>query len=792
MVGIKLSCLNRKLLRDIWRLKGQVLAIALVVACGIGTFIMSQTAILSLDEAKDTYFERYRLADIYASAKRVPLRLMSQIQAIDGVAVAYARVYFAVTLDIPGMDEPATASIYSVPESGEIPINALYLVSGRFLLPGETDHILVSEAFAIAHSFVPGDTFKAVINSRKRTLVIAGIILSPEFVYSLAPGTLFPDDKRYGVLFTNRRALESATNMDGAFNDLLVKLSPGANEELVMDRINKLLAPYGGQDAYPKDDQIAYWFIQNELWELRTIGWVLPAIFLTVATFLLNIVLSRQVSTERDQIGMLKAIGYYDFDIALHYVAFALTIVLIGAAIGTALGIWLGSGLLNLYARFFHFPSFAYIFAPSALTVSGLISLTAAVVGTLSAVRAVVALPPAEAMQPAPPMVYRKTILERLHILQLFPTTARMIFRHLERRPLRAVLSVVGVALSAAIFLATAFIIDTIDFMLDVQYEVADRADVSLMFVEPRSARAMEEITHLPGVMAAEPFRIVPARLRFGHKSHRGGITGITSDALLKRMVNEDIIPVEIPDDGVMLSEKLGRILGASRGDLITLEVLDGRRPKVQVRVAGLVQEFVGTNAFMSLSALNRLMGDGNVISGAALLTSGGADAELYKQVKDIPLINSITMREVLVQSVRDTMTESIVETFVINAIFAGLIAFGVIYNTARISLSERARELGSMRVLGFTEAEITFVLVGELVLLVAIAIPIGIWIGMGLSHALAAAMDTELFRLPVIFSQRTIAATVLIILSATAVSSTVVARRIRKLDIVKVLKTRE
>jgi len=792
MVNLRISCLNRKLLRDILRLKGQVLAISLVVACGIATYIMSQTAVRSLDVAKDSYFDRYRIADIYAQAKRVPMRLLQQVQAIEGVVQTYSRINFGVTLDVPGMDEPATALILSVPETGDIPLNGLYLVSGRFLEPGETGHILVSEAFASAHTFKPGDKFSAVINARKRELTIAGIVLSPEFVYSLAPGNIFPDDKRYGVLYMNRRALEAATNMDGAFNDLTVKLAPKANEEQIIARINTLLEPYGGRDAFSKDDQISYWFIQNELLQLRTIGWVVPAIFLTVASFLLNIVLSRQVSTERDQIGMLKAIGYHNIDIGLHYIGFALTIVIFGALMGTGLGIWLGSGLMNIYALYFHFPSLDYIFAPSTLAFSGLISLVAAIVGTLNAVRAVVVLPPAEAMHPAPPMIYRKTLLERLHILQMFSTTARMIFRHLERRPLRAVLSVTGVALSTAIFLASAFAIDSIDFMLDVQFEVADRADVSLTFVEPRSAQALDEIIHLPGVMATEPYRMVPARLKFGHKSHRGGITGITPTALLKRMVNEDISPVTMPESGVMLSEKLGRLLGASRGDLVTLEVLEGRRPTVQVRVAGIVQEFVGANAFMNLDALNRLMGDGNVISGAALLTSGSADEALYKKVKNIPIINSVIMRSVLVQSVRKTMTESIVETFVINVVFAALIAFGVIYNTARISLAERARELGSMRVLGFTNGEITFVMLGELLLLVLVAIPIGIWMGVGMGTALAATMDTELFRLPTIFSQRTIAATILITLSAAAVSAYVVARRIKKLDIVKVLKTRE
>ena len=769
-----------------------MLAISLVVACGIATFIMSQTSTAGLEQAKNSYFERYRLADIYANAKRAPLRIIPQIEAIEGVARTYPRVRFGVTLDLPGMEEPATASIISVPEVGEVPLNALYLVKGRYLEPGETNHILISEAFADANNFEPGDSFSAVINSRKKLLTIAGIVLSPEFVYSLAPGNIFPDDKRYGIIFMNRRALEAATNMDGAFNDLIVKITMGSNEAKIMDQINIILAPYGGIDAYPKDDQISYWFINNELNQLKAMAWILPVIFLSVSAFLLNIVLGRQISLERDQIGMMKAIGYYNLDIGLHYLGFALTIVFMGAVMGTFLGVWLGAALMEIYTIYFHFPTLNYIFHPSTLAISGLISLVAAVIGTISAVRKVVDLPPAEAMQPAPPMVYRKTILERLGILQIFPTTGRMIFRHLERRPGRAILSIIGVALSAAIFLATAFAIDSIEYMLDVQFEVADRGDVSLTFVEPRSSQAMEDVIHLPGVMNAEPYRTVAARMRFGHKTHRGAITGVISDAALKRMIDINIKPVPIPDEGIVLSEKLAEILGAYRGDIITLEVLEGRRPTLEVQVIELVQEYVGANAFMNLPALNRLMGEAHVISGATLLINGGEDSELYSSVKNIPAINSIITHSVLVKSVKDTITKSIVDTFIINIIFAGLIAFGVVYNTARISLSERARELGSMRVLGFTEREVALVLLGELLLLVAIAIPIGLWLGMQMAYGVASSVDTEVFRFPVVFSDRTIGATVLIILTATSISGYVVWKHIVKLDIVKVLKTRE
>jgi putative ABC transport system permease protein len=568
-----MKALNKKLLRDLWRLKGQALAIAMVVMCGIATFVMTSTAMDSLTEAKNSYYERYRLADLFTNAKRAPLHVVEQIRQIDGVAVAYPRVQFAVTLDVRGLDEPASALVLSVPDFGDIPLNDLYIRKGRRPLPSENDRVLVSEAFANAHGFEPADTLKAVINGRMRTLTISGIVLSPEFVYSLAPGQLFPDDKRYGILWMNRRALEAATDMDGAFNSLVLSLSPDAkangSQNDIMFAIDNLLEPYGGIDTITRKDQPSYWFVQNELTQLRTMGLWVPIIFLSVAAFLLNIVLGRQIQLERDQIGMLKALGYEDRQIALHYLGYALTIVFLGSALGTILGMVVGSSLLVLYTQYFHFPSLTYIFNANSLSLAMIVSLLAAVAATFNSVRKIVALPPAEAMQPAPPMMYKKSFLDRIGVFKLFSTTGRMIVRHLERRPSRAIMSIVGVSLSAAIFLSTIFMIDSMDQMLDVQYNIASREDVNLMFVEARSMRAMEDVRQMPGVLAVEPYRVVPARIKFGNKMHRGQITGITPEAKLKRMIDIDLKPIGMPSSGLMLSTKLAQILGVGRGDCL-------------------------------------------------------------------------------------------------------------------------------------------------------------------------------------------------------------------------------
>lgn len=787
-----LSALNKKLLRDVWALRGQVIAISLVVACGIGAYIMSVSVLDSMQEAKEVYFERYRLADIFASVKRAPLRIADQIADIEGIRTVYPRIVFGATLDVPGLNEPATGILLSLPENHEPPLNALYLRQGRMPVSGENNTVVISEAFAKANALVPGDVIRAVINQRYQSLRIVGVVLSPEYVYSLVPGSILPDDKRFGVMWINRRALEAAADMDGAFNNIAIGLEPGVRWEEVKRRVDLLLAPYGGLDAYPREDQLSTWFIENELTQLRGTAFIVPIIFLSVASFLLNIVLSRQVTLEREQIGMLKALGFSDLRVGMHFMYFAFVVVVVGAALGIILGVWLGRGLTEIYTQYFRFPVFTYVFDWKTLFFGVLISLFAASVGTFGAVRRVAKLPPAEAMQPARPMNYKPMLAERFGFGHLFSQPMRMILRHLERKPGRAFLSVIGTGTGLSILIAASFFVDSLDFMLDVQFNVANRENVNLVFVEPQPMRAVYEAENLPGVLYAEPYRTVPVRLKFAHRSHRTALSGYTNNASLKRVIDTSIEPVVLPSKGVLLSTKLAEILDTNVGDIVTAEVLEGRRPVVELAVTGLVEEFIGVNAFVSLDYLNQIMGDPRMVSGAALLTTGEDDQALYNKVKVLPKISSSLSKAAMIESVEETMTESLVQTTIFNTLFAGLIAFGVIYNTARISFSERQRELASMKVLGFYHSEVTLILLGELILLVLISIPLGLVAGQLMAIALAGSVNTELFRIPVIISTRMQAYSVLVVALASMFSAIIVWYKMKKLDIVSVLKTRE
>lgn len=788
-----MTALNRKLLRDLWQIKGQALAIGLVIACGVATFVMSLSTLASIRRTQEMYYERYRFAQVFAQLKRAPDSIALRVGEIPGVARVQARVVEHVTLDVPGLAEPALGKLISIPEARAPELNERYLRSGRPIEPGREGEVLVSEGFARAHGLEPGDAVHAVMNGRRRQLRIVGVALSPEFVYLIHEGDILPDDRRYGVFWMGKTELAAAFDMKGAFNDVCLTLERGTSEAEVIRRVDRLLDRYGGLGAYGREDQPSHKFIANELKELRGMARVVPTIFLVVASFLLQVVVSRLVGVQREQIAALKAFGYSRGAVGWHYIKLVLLIVLLGTMLGTIVGARLGRSVTELYTRFFHFPVFTFYLDPEVVALATLVSIGAAAAGTLASVFRATGLPPAEAMRPEPPARYRPTVIERLGVQRLLSPAARMILRHLERQPVRTLLSVLGIALAVAVMILGNFMVDAVDYAMESQFQVAQRQDMSLSFVEPTSARALSDIAHLPGVGDCEPYRNLPARVRSGYRSRRLGIMGIRPAGRLYRVMDISRRTMPLPAAGVVLSEKLAEVLGVGIGDLVTIEVLEGRRPVRPVPVAGLVADFAGIAAYMDIRAVNRLMEEGDTISGAFLAVDSARMDELYLELKRSPRVSGVTVKGATLASFRKTIAENLLRMRLFNVIFAGVIAVGVVYNAARIALSERSRELATLRVIGFTRGEISLILLGELAVLTLIAIPVGMLLGYGLAAlVITLAYDTELFRIPLVIARSTYGFAVAVTLTAALMSGLGVRRLLDRLDLIAVLKSKE
>jgi putative ABC transport system permease protein len=784
--------LQRKLLRDLWQIKGQAVAISLVIAAGIAMYISYSSTFRSLDLTKEAYYDRYRFADVFASLKRAPLYLGERIAAIPGVARAETRVVVAVTLDLEEVAEPLIGQLISIPERQTAILNDIAIRSGRYIEGDHPDEVLVSEGFALANKLLPGDTVTAVINGRRRDLVIVGTALSPEYTYTIRPGELFPDESRYGIFWMGRKALASAFDMEGGFNDVVLKLMPNSSSQDVIQRLDRLLEPYGGLGAIPREFQISNWSLSAELEGLKGMGVIMPMIFLSVAAFLLNVVLTRIVAVQRTQIAALKALGYTQFEIAVHYTEWSLVVSLLGALFGIVGGAGMGSGMISLYNNYFRFPFLEYRLEGSVILTAVMISVVAALLGAWTAVRKAARLPPAEAMQPEPPASFKESWVEKLGLKQLLSQPSRMILRNVQRRPGRTLASVVGISFAVAMLIVGLFFIDSIDELMDIQFNVIDRQDITLTFVEPASASALHELASLPGVISTEKSRVVAARLVHGHRSRQSAVTGIGPDVRLHRVMDSSLAEVKLPPEGLVLSTKLASILAAKPGDTVTVQVLEGARPRRQVRVTGLVEEYLGTSAYMDAGALHRLLREGENLSGAYLQIDANAADKLYTRLKAVPAVAGVALKSAALASFKKTMDESMGIMVTFSVLFASIIAFGVVYNAARISLSERSRELASLRVIGLTRGEISFILLGELALLTLAALPLGSFLGYSLAWLTCAAYDTELYRFPLVVSTRTYGYSILTVLLAAVISGLVVRRRLDQLDLVEVLKTRE
>jgi putative ABC transport system permease protein len=783
--------LDRKLLRDLWSLKTQVVSIALVIACGIGGYLGSLSTHSSLLWSRQHYYDTARFAHVFATAKRAPDSLGWRLRAIPGVAEAETRVVRDAQLSLPGVVPPMIARLIGFDFAHPPGMNRLTLRSGRWPAPGSRSEVVVNQRFFEARALRLGQPMTVLLNGKQERLTLVGTALTPEYIYATRGGGM-PDDEWFAVLWTDEKALAAAFNMEGAFNSVLLRLQHGASAERAIAALDRLLEPYGGFGAVGRADQMSDKIVTQEINQQRIFGTVLPAIFLLVAAFILNVVLHRQVNAQRGEIAALKALGYPDRDIALHYLKFASVIVLLGVAIGTWLGHWLGQAMTGLYTDVFHFPDFHYRLEGWLVLSGAAAALAAAAGGALAAIRGVLRLRAAEALRAPAPAAFRPLLVERLGYAQLLTPSQRMIMRNLERKPVRAGITVLGIAGSVAIVIAGTFWADAIEWFMDVQFNRAHRAQVSVGFAEAVPRSALWELARLPGVKQAEVSRAIPVRLRAGHRSYRTGITGLADDAELQKILDAGLHAARLVPGAALLTTRLAERLAVGPGDVIEVELLEGERVKALLRVGGTVDEMVGANVWMRLEDLNRLAREGELVSGAGLLVDRAAEAGLLERLKNIPAAAVVIVQRTLVDTFRETSAKNVLFFTAVLSAFAATIAVGVVYNNARIQLAERAWELASLRVLGFTRAEVSVLLLGELGLEIALAIPLGFVAGFWLAALLLALMPHDVIDFPLVIYPTTYLLAGAVVAAAGVASALIVRNRIDNLDLVGVLKTRE
>ncbi|MFV0513658.1 MAG: ABC transporter permease [Jhaorihella sp.] len=786
-----MSPLNRKLTRDLWRIKGQAIAIAMVIAVGVLMLVMMTGLVASLEETRRAYYERYRLADVFAPVARAPRHLLPELRLIPGVAAAETRVTGSALIDLDGTGLPVQARAVSLPDQHAPLLNAIHLTDGRMVEPGHPDEAVILNSFARARGLRPGDRLEVTMNGFRRTIEIVGFAQSPEFLYSTAPGELVPDDARFAVLWMSRTALEAVFDMQGAFNEALMSLGRGTDPAAVIAAADRLLDRYSGLGAYGVADLGSNRFISEEINGLRQSTGTVPPVFLAVAAFLLYIVISRMVQAEREEIGLIKAFGYTDWEVGGHYFKLILTIAAGGAVAGCLMGIAAGRAMVDLYLIYYKFPFLVFRLDASSFLSGFFVSILSASAGGLLVLRRVFALSPAEAMRPAAPADYSRT--GRFRALQRFldqPT--RMVLRRLTRAPGRMAGAVAGIAAGVALSASMASILSSFDEMIELTFGVMDRGDLTVTFAQPIAARSAFDLQSLPGVIEVEPVRTVPAILRNGQNSYRGAVFGLVGRPRLNRALNRGQAPIPMPRDGIILSTGLAQRLNIGPGRTLVLDVREGRRPVLEIPVIAVADTLLGSPAYMDIEALNRALKEPLRVSGAHLrIDAAHADA-LYRRLKAMPMVAGVSLKAESRAALQQTMDQGAGSTRFIMALVAAIITFGVIYNAARVAQAERAHDLASLRVLGFSRAEVAFVLLGELAAVTLLALPLGGIAGYYLTFAISAGFSTDIYQVRASLTPENYGMAVAVVVVAALVSGWLVKRDIDRVDIVTALKTRE
>jgi len=789
-----MRALDRKLFRNLRELRGQMIAIVLIVACGVASFVTVLTAYKGLNSSRAGYYTDYRMADLFAPVKRAPSSVARDLETIPGVRRVATRIVFDVTLDVDGLRLPVSGRVISVPDRREPILNDLHMRTGNWFEGDGTREVIVGDRFAKIHGLGVGDSLRVIMNNRKESLRIVGTAISPEFVYLIrGAGEILPDARHFTVLWMSETFTEAVFDFKDACNDVVATLEREARLDDVIDAFDRRLDRYGAIGAYGLKDQASNRFLNDEIEGLKGSATMVPSIFLGVAAFVLNMLMRRLVQTHRTQVGLMRALGYSAWDVAWHYAKLALLIGVLGAALGTGVGLWLARGMAGEYQSFYSFPVLVFHtdFAVVAIGVS--VSLLFALLGALGAIRTVLRLDPAEAMRPEAPRVYRRTLAESIPLLwRQLGFAGRMIVRNIARTKVRAAVTMGGVALAASIMFLALFSADAVDELMDFQFRLVERQDIRVTFHLDRGRAALYELRRLDGVRSVEPELGVAVRFENGHRKRRSAISGLAPDHRLTVLLDRRKRKVPLPADGLLLSSKLAELMGVRVGDELDVHVLTGRKQQFRAPVAAVVQEYLGAFAYADIRRLSRWVDEELAMTSAVLKVDPQRSAQLGRELKELPAVAAVSVKARTLENFKATLATSQAIMNLTLTIFAGVITFGVVYNAARISLSERQRELGSMRVLGFTHGEVSQVLIGENLLLTIAALPAGLALGIGFSWLLSVVYDTDLFRFPFIVRPDSMLYTALTVLGFTLLANLAVRRRIRGLDFVEVLKARE
>lgn len=804
-----MKTLDRKLLRDLWRSKGLLLAIASIITVGVNNWVTLQSVFQNLNNAKRDYYRQCRMADFWIDVKKVPLAELDSLRALRGIEEITPRIQFKATVDLDDVFEPINAMVISMPNERRPVLNDVLSQRGDYFTDRRDNEVIVNEKFARSHNLHPGQTVHLLLNNRRQELFIVGTAISSEFVYSLGPGAMIPDPRRFGIFYIKQRFAEEIFDFEGAANQICGRLSvgrtagvrtragdvtPGFGED-VLRRAETLLEPYGVFSATPLRFQASNQFTSNEIGALGAIATMSPSVFLTIAALVLNVLITRLARQQRIVIGTLKALGYTDWQLFAHFLRFGLVIGIAGGIVGCVCGFLLAGFATDMYRYFFEFPDLRGNFYWHTHLIGIVISMVCAIVGSLRGAHSVLRLQPAEAMRPEPPKRGGRIWLEGIKSLwSRLNASWRMVLRSVFRNRFRTITAIFATLTGTGILVHGFMLIEAQNHLIDFQFYRVSTSDIDLYLESERGEGVLAEVQSLPGVDYAEPFLQVACTLVHNHSQRKASITGLVPNARLTTPRDIELRRLELPETGIILGRRLAEVLQLSVGDHVTMIPVKGERRPVQVPVVKIADSYLGLTAYADLQYLSRLVGEGLTISGIQLQTNRSEITRraLYRELKQMPAIQAIQGRREMIDNLTRTLLESQKVLITLTVAFAGVAFFSSVLNASMVNLAERQREVATFVALGYTRWQVGNMFLKESAMTCLIGTSLGFPFGRFVMWLTSLAYNGDLMRLPVV-SASWINYTTLLLAALFALSAhAIVQRSIHSVDFAGALNVKE
>lgn len=791
------SVLSRKLGRDLLDARGTLFAIIVVVFAGVACFVGMASVYRNLNDARVRFYRDCRMADFWVDLKKAPLPAAQRLLDVDGIADVEPRITALATLDLESEARPVNALFISRPVEARHVINDFVLVRGSRLSGSPDNEAVVTEAFARAHHINPGDTIHALLNNRRQELLVVGIGVASEFTYLIAPGGIIPDPESFGVVYINQRFAEDVLDYDGACNQIVGLLAPGADAAMgrILDEAERRLDAYGVFTTTALKDQSSHQILSDELAQLRASSVILPGVFLAIAALVLNILMSRLVEQQRVVIGTLKALGYTNHELLWHYLAFALAIGLIGSLLGVAGGFGLAQGMTVMYRQYFEFPSLQNHPVPWLYAISIVVGMGFAAIGALRSLRVILRLPPAQAMRRNPPVQGGAIALERARRLwRKLGFRWQMALRSVWRHPWRTGAGVFAATMAASLLFTTFYFMHSMDFLVRFQFDEVLTSDMDLAFDDEQNHAALLEARDLSGVEHAEPLFNVACEFVHGYRTKRAGITGVSPNALLTVPRWRDGTPAPIPGSGLLMSRALANMLGVETGDELTVVPIKGLREPHRVRVARIIDGFVGMATYADIGWLSHLVGEASGVSGVQLKIARDPALRraLLGEIRQLPNVQTVNdtrqMRRKLQTILLDAMRYSVVTLIAL----AGVMSFGSILTASLIAISERRREIATLIAMGHDKARVGGIFLRESLVINVVGALLGLPLGWWFSVWLVKYNSREAYRLPEVTSPQSAALTLVLAIAFTLTAHMIVQRSVNRLDWLEALNAKE